>query len=153
MLQRTEQRSSISSFSVEPILLAIEPERLGDAWPLAEPHLQRALTRTPKWDLLCCRESCEKGHALLWIAWDPGSKVALGALITDILCYDTSWRAARVICLGGREFKSWGRMALKMLEKWAVAEECDALELVGRKGWGRVFPDYKPIEYVYAKEF
>lgn len=152
MIHRQPERSaSRSSSSADaPHLLAIEPNRVESAWPLAEPWLALALERTEKLDLPTVLWACQQGDAQLWVAWDVVGRESLGALVTELADHPTGLRVARVLCLGGARFEEWA-FRIRVLEEWARAEGCRALELVGRKGWGRVFPDYRPIEYVWSK--
>jgi len=40
---------------------------------------------------------------------------------------------------------------MEPLEGWARQNHCDAIEIQGRKGWGRIFPEYRPSLWCYTK--
>lgn len=137
-----------------PHMLAVPPAEVDRVWHLVAPILARAILRTRKITLEDAHELCTVGACQLWVVWFPQEGEdgeALGALMTDIQAYPSGWRVARIFVLAGEEFARWSHLLID-IEAWAVAEGCQALEMIGRKGWGRVFPEYRPIEYVYSKE-
>lgn len=140
--------ASPSSSSVELISI---PSR--DAWvveDLFRPLIAPALLRTRKIDVASLFKLAHKGRFQLWIAWDTQERDALAALVTEICDYPTR-RVARALLLAGRQANRW-RHLVTTLESWARGEGCAALEMVGRPGWGRLFPDYAEIERVFSKE-
>lgn len=40
---------------------------------------------------------------------------------------------------------------LQYFEDWAEFNECDAIRISGRKGWGRVLPGFHEVERTYDK--
>lgn len=120
------------------------------AWFQAAPHLLRAIKRTKKSDMKSCLHSCLEGTSQLWTQIEIDG--CIGAIITDIESYHNGRKVLRIVALGGDDLKSWGRLGLDRIEAFAKEEDCNSVEMVGRKGWGRWFPDYEPIEYVYSKE-
>jgi hypothetical protein len=127
-------------------------------WHIAKPYLAKAAARTKKLDVDQVADLCRAGDMTLWLIYFPeefgpdGREGDFyGAVVTDIQDYKNGWRAARVLGLGGKQMKRWIHL-IKEIEQWASQWGCDAIEIVGRKGWGRMYPDYEPIEYVYAKE-
>ena len=155
--QFQEQRDLVSSSSDDWQFLAIEPDMIESAWPVAAPFLELAARLSKKTNLEVCYAGAKKRYCQLWIIWEPTHDDvpgdARGAVLTDIQYYPSGWHAARVLLMGGVGLAHMKDTIIAELEKWARAEDCDALEIIGRKGWGRVFPDYKPEEYVHVKEF
>jgi hypothetical protein len=139
--------------------MLIPAEDVPRVWGLVEPHLAKAFALSPKITSDSALEACMNERSQLWLIWAPedlaanGERgVVLGGVLTDLCVYESDLKACRVIGCGGVEFERWGRKALEMIEKWALWEECTVVEMIGRKGWGRVFPDYAPVETTYAKE-
>ena len=41
--------------------------------------------------------------------------------------------------LGGKEFKKWGWIGLKVLQAFAKDNDCDVMESYGRPGWEKIW--------------
>lgn len=57
--------------------------------------------------------------------------------------YDILWS-------GGYRLASY-RKAVEKIEKYAMVQECENAEVVGRSGWGRFLKGYSPTAVVYRK--
>lgn len=130
-------------------VLAIPPDGVERVEHLVEPLLTKATARTPKIDAADFLRQCRQSAMQLWVILDDVDVMA--AMVTQLTDWDAGWRACQVICLGGHSMARWSDVAIRELEAYAVAEDCDALELVGRPGWGRIFPDFVEVERVYSK--
>lgn len=144
-----EERSFHLSSSVE--LVRVPKDGVSKAWPLAAPLLEKAVNRTEKVTLSGLRESMISGDMQLWLVYDTASNSVLAACGTELATYVSGFKTARLLLLGGLDLDRWA-FFLANFEKWAKEEGCDAVEMVGRKGWGKMFPDYEPIEHWFAKE-
>jgi hypothetical protein len=126
-------------------------------WPALSPHLDRAFETTRKIGNPDAKQMCEDGDAQLWagVIWGEQGDVpaVLGSVVTEIREYTNGYRVLVVLAMGGVEFNRWDQMILKVVEDFAKSEGCDAMDLEGRKGWGRWFPDYKQTSWTYTKEF
>lgn len=120
-------------------------------WPLVADHLAAAVVRTRKIELEEIKERCQSGEFQLWVIWVSRTKEALGAVVCDIQGYWNGRREARIICMGGVEMPRW-RDRIDVIKDWARAEGCDALEIVGRRGWEKIYPDFELIETVISLE-
>ena len=149
MDQRPEESSTLSSSSVEIVLIPTEGvERL---WPIAAPLLEKATKRTRKIDLSSLRECALDGSMQLWLAYDSEEDGVIASMATEIVTYTSGLKSARILLFGGLHLNRWASM-IATVEKWALYEGCSTVEMVGRRGWGRVYPDYLPLEYWYSKE-
>lgn len=137
--------------SGEPRLLACDPSEVWKLWPLVAPFLSKACERTQKADLEDIPHLIEHGVYQLWIPWSEEGNVTHGACLTDLVTYANGYRIARILMLGGECFKQWGHL-IEGIEEWAREEGCESIEVIGRQGWGRILPEYRPIEYVFSKE-
>lgn len=138
-----------SSSTVE--LLCLPPEEVDKAWPLVRSLLARVTSLTPKLELEDILALTQSGDFQLWVVWDPASRETLAVFATQLTTYPSGWKTVRINLLAGEEMERWKHL-IDGIEQWAIAEGCDAVEIVGRRGWGRVFPDYKLIEHTFSKD-
>ena len=149
MEQQLEESSSPSSSSVE--LVQIPIEGIDRIWGIAAPLLEKATKRTRKIDLGSLRGSLELGEMQLWLGFDTEDESIPAAVVTQLSEYTSGLKAAQIILLGGLHLNRW-RSVIATIEGWAFTEGCETVEIVGRRGWGRVYPDYAPQEYWFSKE-
>lgn len=55
-----------------------------------------------------------------------------------------------VVLLGGDDFMSWRNEVKEFTINLAKSMGCNQVWIVGREGWGHVFPDMEPIGTVYC---
>ena len=132
-------------------LIGVPRELVEEIWPVAAPFLEKGVKQTRKVTLESLQKSAAQGLVQLWLAYDPESKEILAACATDLFVYESGYKTARVLILGGFDVNRWSE-CIATIEEWAVAEDCDAVEIAGRKGWARIYPDYAPAEYWLQKE-
>jgi hypothetical protein len=149
MEQQLVESSFHWSSSVECVL--IPQDGIERIWPMAASFLEKATNRTKKIDLDSLRECADKGLMQIWIAYDPEEDEILSAAATEIVDYVSGLKSARIMLLGGLELNRW-REAIDTIEQWASDQGCSLIEIVGRRGWGRVYPEYVEIETWFAKE-
>lgn len=133
-------------------LLCLPPEEVHKAWPLLEPILARVVSLTPKLELEDVLALTQSGDFQLWVMWDSAQRETLAVFTTELAPYPSGWKTVRINLLAGQEMERWTRILISGIEQWAIAEGCDAVELVGRRGWGRVYPDYELIEHTFSKD-
>ncbi len=153
-----EQRSSVSSLSDEAVLFQVPSEDVDEFWHIALPYLVLADVHSKKMDARQYRDLCKNGTMDLWLVYFPEeictdgkSGDFFGAFVTEIVTHLSGIKVARILSLGGKSMNRWIHLT-DLVEEWARQNSCDSLEIGGRKGWGRVYPDYKLIEYVFSKE-
>jgi len=120
-------------------LVCVSPDKVAQVWPLVGKHVDNALSRSGWSDLIQVCTDLVDGNALLWVAVE-GDKVE-GAGVTKLI-----EEQGRRIC----EIVAWGaddqhkcHPLLETIHRYANAEHCVAVRLVGRKGWARSLPEYK----------
>ena len=86
----------------------------------------------------------------LWVK--IGTEVE-GAFVTKISKYPQK-NILCVLLLGGKEFMKWRDEADALLNAFGKENNCEYVELFGRKGWGKVLKDinYKEQTRLFAKE-
>ena len=137
------------SSSAEIVL--IPEEGVSMVWSIAAPLLKKGVDRTKKISLNSLHDSMCEGMMQLWLAYDPDDKQVLAACATEIVNYESGYRTVRILILGGFDVNRWSG-CIATIEEWALYEGCDAVEIAGRAGWGRIYEDYRPIEHWFAKE-
>ena len=87
----------------------------------------------------------------LWVNFDREG--VQGAFITKISNYPQK-KILCVLLLGGNEFMKWRDEADALLNAFGKENNCEYVELFGRKGWGKMLKDinYKEVTRLFAKE-
>ncbi len=116
------------------------------AWPYAAPLLAAAHRRmggdnpAKLYDRLKARK-CD-----LWFACNPSNlRPPLAAMITTIVG-DTVF----IETLGGHDMRRWTHL-LAEYEDLARQHGMKHIEIEGRPGWARVFPDYETKKVIFGK--
>ena len=140
----------ISESSSRVELVAIPPSEIEKVWPMAAPLLKKGIDRTRKIDLEDVFLDLELRNSQLWLVWEITEQKALAALVTQICDYPSGFRTVRMYIAGGSRMWRWMHLRAR-IEEYAVEEGLDGVELVGRRGWGRLFHDYTETDRTYFK--
>lgn len=113
-----------------------------------------ALSWTRKSDLESIHERLLDGTAQLWLAYATATNDILASCVTELMAWESGYTTLRVLLIGGGRLEMW-RHLIYGLEGYARAEGAHGLEIVGRKGWERVFKadGFTHSESVISKEF
>ena len=149
MAMQVERNPSRSLSSVE--LWRIPEDSVDALWPMLEPLLEKATNRTPKVNTESILYEASVGVCQLWVFYDRNESEILAAFATHICMYPSDYKTIKILCLGGKELKKWKHL-ISGIEDWALEEGCSAVEIVGRPGWGKVYPDYIETERTFSKE-
>lgn len=132
-------------------LVLIPAAHIETVWPLAEPHLKRALQFADgEFTLEEARGSIADGRFQLWLAWDGAERRATGAGVTEIFDYPRKRVCFLVLWASEAPRPRW-LDGLQTVERWARENGCKAMRLLGRKGWGRVLDGYRPQYTVFVR--
>jgi hypothetical protein len=134
----TRRSTGRSALSASADLLCVPPDRVGAVWPLVAVRLERAMRRGDCGDYAAVRRAVHDGGMLLWLAWDGTAIIA--AAVTELARLNGR-KICTIVACGGEGWPRFGAL-IAGLEKFARAEGCEAVRIVGRKGWARVLPDY-----------
>ena len=88
-------------------------------------------------------EIVKRGDAQLWAFEDS-------AIVTEIINYPQ--RRTLRFWLAGGDLETLLEVEPK-IRKWSILYNCKAVEIIGRKGWGKVLKDYEPTATVFIKEY
>jgi len=103
-------------------------------WDIVSEHIKSALQYSDgKYDLNDIRQGLEEQKMQLFIAV---AEEIIATAITQVVDYPQK-RVLTIVLLGGKRMEEWLPL-LNQLERWAIDEGCEQIELYGRPGWERV---------------
>jgi len=133
------------------LIEGIKGESVEAWWPLVEEYLNTALEYSlGEYSITDIKNACISKNMQLWVKI---GKQAKGAFVTKIAKYPQK-NLLIVILLGGDEFQEWRDEADALLNAFGKQNNCEYVELFGRKGWGKMLKDidYKEVTRLFAKE-
>jgi hypothetical protein len=89
------------------------------------------------------------GMVQIWLV-TRGHNDYMGVIVTEVLQYPNRKVCGVIQCAGKGLHEAKHLMA--DLEQWARNIGCSLMEIQGRPGWGRVYPDYREDFRVFVKE-
>jgi hypothetical protein len=110
--------------------------------------LQKAVTESPTSDLAIA-------DAIAYARIGQGDiyAVMLDDKLTGSVFYlygqGNNGRILDVALLGGERFMQWRKQAYDFTVTLAKHKECKEIWVMGREGWGKIFPDMEAIGVVY----
>lgn len=84
----------------------------------------------------------------LWLSYRDGKPEAV--VLTEIVNYPDT-RTCKLFAVTGHNRKNWVGF-LPVIEEWARAQGCKAMEAFARPGWERDLPDYKRTHVLLEKD-
>ena len=78
-------------------------------------------------------ENLKLGKYQLWIAHD--GRGIRGATVTRLATVPNGRRICFCMACGGEGFEEWAQQGISEIEKFAKANNCDAVRISGRRGW------------------
>ncbi len=134
-------------------LICVDPKRVHEIWPLAEPLLRRATARTGLTAFCEIEREILSGDELLWLAvQSAGNKVEVIAAASTRLQQTDTGRVCVITACAGADMQRWLPL-ISHIEKFASSEGCNCVRIYGRKGWLRVLDGYTQRHVVLDKEF
>lgn len=105
-----------------------------------------------RWNADYLFEKLTLKHMQLWLIIEKKNEREniKAALITDVRPYENGFKACHIVAVVGEEPRSWIKLK-PALEDWAKRSGCEAIETIGRIGWKRVIPDWKPTHIFLEK--
>lgn len=134
---------STTSAGVE--LFVVPREQVVDAWADIEKFLDRV--EAPQWGPVDVFEQLLDGRA---IAWGLRGDAVRGFWITRI--EETSaHRFGLVWICAGAGLRDGLEAYRSTIEPWFWDKGCEWIEIIGRRGWSRVLPDYRECAVTLRK--
>ena len=113
-------------------------------------YLLKVLDKSPEFTLKSVLQNIQKGHSQLWLVYRDAE--VLGAIVTQKVTYPVKERLLIHLC-GGKDIKEWLDLYMETVEEWAKEKGLGGVEIVGRKGWVKLLPDYTTSRVMIIKEF
>lgn len=132
--------------SLGRVITQVPVEDLEFIWSQVKPQIEKALDGSySSYDIL---EYIKQNRMQLWISWNDGIEASF---VTEVCDYP-QLRVMRWVLAGGSNMESWLDLVTSKVEDWAKKNNCQRLEIVGRKGWTKVLRDYEPQAVYFVKE-
>jgi len=124
----------------------VPPEDLHIIWNEVEQKIKPALDDcyTPQ-DII---DGLIQDRFQLFISWEDYVE---SAVITEIAQYPQK-KICRYFLAGGNNMDNWLEPIQKEIEKFAKHNNCNSIEVAGRKGWARKLKGYEQKIYLFSKE-
>lgn len=121
-----------------------------EIWRSVEPILSRVVTKETGETLGSVLTALQTAKKQLWIVG-----TFQGAVITEIQDRPSE-RVLFVVFIAGDDMKSWMDDLAALLDEYAQANDCAAIEFNGRRGWNKIGesrPEWRAIRTVFRREF
>ena len=124
----------------------VPPDDLHIIWNEVEQKIKPALDDcyTPQ-DII---DGLIQDRFQLFISWEDYVE---SAVITEIAQYPQK-KICRYFLAGGNNMDNWLEPIQKEIEKFAKHNNCNSIEVAGRKGWARKLKGYEQKIYLFSKE-
>lgn len=132
---------------------SVPVEHLSFIWPLARPHIARALLRDKAQRFLPSDvlDLLLKGSVRLWVAWNEDKQAVDAAMITEIIEFPRL-RELKIWLVGGTNLAAWGREARDLFELFGREHGCAVMSGALRRGWLRIGgPGYEETGIMFEK--
>jgi len=128
------------------MIVKVPPEDLFIIWNEVEPLIKKALDDCYKaQDIL---DGLMETRFQLFISWEDRVE---SAVVTEVAQYPQK-KILRYFLAGGENMNNWLEPIQKEIEQFAKDNQCDAIEVAGRKGWARKLKGYEQKIYLFTKE-
>lgn len=138
-------------------LVRIPSSNLDDVWNLVNKDISDALSYSGNHTDAQFVYDCVKENKMqLWVVWDKDKQTTLdkyyGVVVTEIVKRKLI-QSCNVFIVTGRHRQKWQHL-VKVLEDFALENNCTNMELIARKGWQRIMEqfDYKQTHIVLEKQ-
>lgn len=128
------------------MIIQVPKEDLHIIWNEIEPLIKKALDDCYTADDILKGLVFEKFQ--LFISWE--NKVE-SAVITEVAQYPQK-KILRYFLAGGNNINNWLEPIQEKIEKFAKLNNCNSIEVAGRKGWARKLKGYEQKIYLFSKE-
>ena len=128
------------------MIIQVPKEDLHIIWNEIEPLIKKALDDCYTADDILKGLVFEKFQ--LFISWE--NKVE-SAVVTEVAQYPQK-KILRYFLAGVNNINNWLEPIQEKIEKFAKLNNCNSIEVAGRKGWARKLKGYEQKIYLFSKE-
>ena len=127
-------------------LVGIPKDKVELSWNKVEQSVTEALIRSGGYaNSNHFKEWCTEGKCQLWILWDVEEPIVekkyYGVVITEVIQRPLQ-KCFYIRIMTGHHREKWQHL-IKNLEKFALDNNCDKMELIARPGWERVLRNFR----------
>ena len=109
-------------------------------WDQIEPLLEKVIPTTfGRETVESIRKKIEDKEIILWILWKDINNIE-GIVTTKVIEYPDKkvlWRG--FLASKNNQLHKWFSSMVDTLSKYAISNDCECIEIIGRKGWMREF--------------
>lgn len=146
--QSSAIKSSVESHTGSR-LFTVNSWEIDSWWPHVAHHVERWIERDGLWDANGVKQELKDGRAQLWCFHHGDIK---GIWVTRIHLIGTIPVGVVWGCAGDlNEHREDALAFFGIIEDWMRSEGCKYVEIVGRDGWARIFPDYQRHAVILRK--
>lgn len=124
---------------MENRVICVDPKQVHLVWYEVSHWIKIAFERTDAGLFETVERKVLDGRALLWFWWNE-PKIECAA-VTELTRTENS-KICEIIAVGGSGRRRWPHL-IQTIENYARSERCGAVQMLGRRGWARVFKNYK----------
>ena len=128
------------------MIIQVPTKDLHILWNEVEPLIKKALDDCYTTDDIL--KGLVNNSFQLFISWN--NKVE-SAVVTEVAQYPQK-KICRYFLAGGSNMENWLEPIQQEIEKFATHNNCDSVEVAGRKGWARKLKGYEQKIYLFSKE-
>ena len=148
-MQTTHRLTEPSSTPSQVKLMTVFGHDIGPVWDDISGFIVSALKYSDgKYTAQDVKERIEGGEMQLFLAVENGIPIA--SAVTEMKDFPQK-RVLTIFLTGGTEMEKWLHL-LNQLEKWAISEGCDQMEVLGRPGWEKVLK-WEKTYTAFRKDF
>jgi len=131
----------------------IPPEYVRQVYPDIDKFMDRLVPTTHgRFDKVDILHDMLTAKEHLWVVVKEDQETIVGMILTEITVYPRK-RMLSIQYAAGDELDKWMIEALRVLENWAVDNECTGMEITGRRGWVKKLKLHKwEEEFVVVKK-
>jgi len=127
-------------------LVGIPKENVEASWSRVEQSVTEALIRSGGYaNSNHFKEWCIDSKCQLWILWDAEEPIAekkyYGVVITEVIQRPLQ-KCFYIRIMTGHHREKWQHL-VKHLEKFALDNNCDKMELIARPGWEKILRNFR----------
>ena len=126
--------------------VCVDPKEVRKIWEWVRHWIKRAMERGDLGTFDSVEDDVMTGQALLWLIWNDKIQ---GAAVTQVTLTEKS-KVCMIVACGGVDMRDWLPL-IEKIENYARNEGCDAVRILGRKGWMRVLKHYSAPSVVLER--